>query len=335
MPAGLGAGGYLAIKHEATMGTYLPPTTAGTLFVPILSESLAYTEDKYYSEQIRQQVIDSEQKPSYYHVEGDVTMEVDTAFLPYFLHCSRFNITKTGAASPWTYRYVPSTAGSATTGAGAAVRKTASITVIRNGIGFGYAGCVIGGMEFTIEDGNLRVTWNVFGLSEVTPAGLGTPVWSAAKLLGADAHQVFVDAAGVAPAFATAATNFNGYTVNINHNPEAQNRIRSDRSASYISYGKTEATLDTELDFESKTEYDNYKASTKAAYRLQSIGDAVAYATSADALRLDLNRASYDSYEVGLAGMSDLIMASVNARALAIAGGDALAIEVKSTLDIT
>jgi hypothetical protein len=334
MPAGLGGGGYLAIKHEAVMGTYLDPATVGTLFVPILSESIQYSEDKYYSEQIRQQVIESEQKPSYYHVEGDVVMEVDTAFLPYFLHASRFTITKTGAAAPFTYKYVPNPAGSATTGAGAAVRKTASITVVRNGIGFGYAGCVMGGMEFTIEDGTLRVTFNVFGLSESTPGALGTPTWAAAKLLGADAHQVFVDAAGIAPAFATPATNFNGYTVNINHNPEAQNRIRSDRSASYISFGKTEGTLSTQLDFESKTEFDNYKASTKRAYRLQSIGDGAAWAATQDGVRIDFNRASYDSYELGLGGMDELIMADTEARALGIAGGEAFALEVKSTLDI-
>lgn len=334
MPAGLGGSGYLAVIHEVTMGTYLPPTTAGTIFVPILSESLAYTEDKYYSEQIRQQVMDSEQKPSYYHVEGDIVMEVDTAFLPYFLYMSRFNITKTGAASPWTYKYTPSTAGSATTATGPTTRKTGSMTVVRNGIGFGYAGCVVGGWEFTIEDGVLRVTMSVLGLSEVTPAGLGTPVWTAAKLLGADAHTISVDAAGVAPTFATPAVNFNGYTSNINHNAEAQNRIRSDRSASYISYGKTEATLDTELDFESKVEYDNYKASTKSAYRMRSIGDGAAYAASTDAITIDFNRASYDSYELGLGGIAELIMASTTARALTVAGGDAFVVEVKSTMSV-
>jgi hypothetical protein len=335
MPAGLGGSGYLAIKHEAVMGTYLPPTTAGTLFVPILSESLQYTEDKYYSEQIRQQVIESEQKPSYYHAEGDITMEVDTAFLPYFLYCSRFTPTKTGAGTPWTYKFVPSTAGSASTAAGTGTRKTASITVIRNGVGFGYGGCVVGGWQFSIEDGSLRVTMNVLGLSEATPGGLGTPAWVAAKLLGADAHQVSVDVAGATPAFATPSTDFNGYTVNVNHNAEAQNRIRRDRAASYISYGKTEGTLETELDFIDKTEYDNFKNSTKKAYRLESIGDGAAYAASTDALRIDFNRASYDSYELGLGGMEELIMAQVNARALGVAGGDAIVIECKSSLDIT
>jgi hypothetical protein len=336
MPAGLGGGGYMAAVFETTMGTFLPPTTAGTKFIPILEENLTYTEDKYYSPQIRQQVIVSEQKPSYYHVEGDVTMEVDTSLLPYLLYASRYNITKTGAATPWTYKFVPSTAGSATTAVGAGTRKTLSITMVRNGIGFGFAGCVLGGHEFTIEDGVLRMTANILGLSETTPAGLGTPTWAAAKILGADAHSIFTDAAGPTPLFAgSQEIGFNGYTVNFNHNSEAQNRIRSDRSASYISYGETEITLDTQLDFESKVDFDNFKASTKKAFRLRSIGDAVAYASSTDAITIDLNRASFDSYEVGLAGMGDLIMADVTARGLGVAGGDASVIEVKSTIDIT
>jgi hypothetical protein len=336
MPAGLGGGGYLAATHEVTMGTYLPPTTSGTKFIPILEESLQYTEDKYYSPQIRQQVIMSEQEQSYYHIEGDIRLEVDTAFLPYLLHASRFNITKTGAGSPWTYKYVPSVAGSATTGAGAAVRKTLSLTPVRNGIGFGFAGCVIGGIEFAIEDGVLIATLSIMGLSEATPAGLGTPAWVAAQILGAAAHSVYTDAASATPAFGGAAvTNFNGYTVNFNHNAEAQNRIRSDRSASYISYGETEITLETQLDFEDKTDFTNFKDSVKRAFRLRSIGDGAAYAASVDAITIDLNRASFDSYEVGLGGMGDLIMADVTARGLGVAGGDAASIEVKSTLDIT
>jgi hypothetical protein len=336
MPAGLGGGGYLAAIHEVTMGTYLPPNTAGTKFIPILEENLTYTEEKYYSPQIRQQVIVSEQEQSYYHIEGDIRLEVDTAFLPYLLHASRFSITKTGASAPFTYKYVPSTAGSATTGAGAAVRKTLSLTPVRNGIGFGFAGCVIGGLEFAIEDGVMIATLNILGLSEATPGALGTPTWVAAQILGAAAHSVYTDTAGPTPAFGGAAlTNFNGYTVGMNHNAEAQNRIRSDRSASYISFGETEINLETQLDFEDKTDFDNFKNSTKKAFRIRSIGDGAAYAASQDAITIDLNRASFDSYEVGLGGMGDLIMADVTARGLGVAGGDAAVIEVKSTLDIT
>jgi len=336
MPAGLGGAGYVAVVPEVTMGTYLDPSTAGAVFVPILDESLVYNEDKYYSPQIRQQVMVSEQKQSYYSVGGDITMEVDPNYLPYFLHASRHTITRTGAGAPYVYKYVPAVAGQATTGAGSTTRKTLSITVVRNGIGFGYAGCCVGSYEFTIEDGVLRVTFGIVGLSEATPSALGTPTWLAPKLYGADASSVFVDAAGTAPAFATASLDFNGFTFSADHNAEAQNRIRSDRAASYVSFGETESTYDSELDFVSKTEYDAYKASTKRATRLLSRnpGTANTLALANDGVQISINNTSYDSYEVALPGMGDLIMASITGRALGIAGGDAYAIEVKSDANI-
>src|SRR4051812_12932137 len=115
MPAGLGGGGYMALTFETTMGTYLDPSTAGTVFIPIISETLNYQEDRYYSPQIRQSTIASEVKQSYYHVAGDIVWEVDTAFLPYLMYLGRHSITKTGASSPFNYKFVPSQAGAAST----------------------------------------------------------------------------------------------------------------------------------------------------------------------------------------------------------------------------
>lgn len=334
MPAGLGGGGWLAIALEATMGTYIPPTDPDTVWVPILNESLKYTEDKYYSEQIRQQTIDSDVSQSYYHVEGDVAMEVDVNYLPYFLHSSRHSISKTGAAAPFEYAYTPSQAGSASTAASGNVARTASITVVRNGIGFGYAGCVMNTIEFTIENGVLRATFGVLGLSEEEPAGLGTPTWLDPELFGADTHSIYVAASGVTPTFGSNDTNFNGFTANINYNGAAQNRIVPDRAATYISFGKTEMTYNTELDFTSRAEYDNFVASTQRAIRLESIRGTDPYATANEAFRLDVNRSAYDTYDIGLAGIGDLIMAGVTARALGIAGGVPYRISVKTPVAI-
>ena len=334
MPAGLGGGGYLALVHEVTMGTYLDPSTAGAVFIPIISESLAYQEDKYYSSQIRQQTIVSDVKQSYYHVAGDIVMEVDSSLLPYLLYCGRYTITKTGAGSPWSYKFVPSQAGSATTGTGANER-TASLTVVRNGIGFGYGGCCLTGGEFTVDNGVLRFTANILGMSQATPAALGTPTWAAPKLLGANAHSVYVAASGVTPTFGAASLDFNGFTFTQNFNAAAQNRIVANRAATYIAFGETEATYNTELDFVNKTEYDNFQSSTQRAVKLESIGDGAAWAATADGVQIQINRSAYDSYEVGLAGMGDLIMATVNGRVLGIAGGDPYAITVKSSASIT
>jgi hypothetical protein len=315
------------------MGTYLPPTTAGTLWVPILDESFVYTEDKYFSPQIRQQTIVSDVEQSFYHIEGDIHMEVDPNFLPYFLYCSRHIITKTGAAAPFVYKFAPGSQGSAIGGTGLNPR-TASITIVRNGIGFGYAGCVMGGYVFTINNGVLEVTFNAFGLSEVTPAGLGTPAWIDPVLYGASAHAVYVDTAGVAPTFATPDLNFNGYTFTNTFNASAQNRLTPSRAATYIAYGETDATYSTELDFVDKTEYTNMVAANRRAVRLESLRGGATFALATSGFRININNSVYNTYTVNLAGMGDLIMATVEGRAIGIAGGDAYSIEVKSTADI-
>lgn len=336
MPAGLGGGGYLVHVFETVLGTYLPPNTAGALFIPIISENLHYVEDKYYSEAIRQQTIDNDVKPSYYHIEGDVVAEVDCNWLPAMLYCSRHSITKTGAADPWTYDFVPSSAGSASTAASGAVARTASITVVRNGIGFGYAGCIVNNWEFTIENGVLRVTMGIIGVSETTPGALGTPAWTAPELFGADAHAVSVAASGVAPSFGAASTDFNGFTATFNYNAAAQNRIVANRGASYVSFGKTEAGYTTELDFITKAEYDNFKAATTRAVRLESVRpSASTFAAATEGVQITFNRSAYDAYDIGLGGIGDLIMASTTGHGLAQTGGNPYQISCKGALAIT
>jgi hypothetical protein len=111
--ADIGAAGSVYVGIESTYGTPNDPTAAGVgVWVPIISESLQYTEpDRYYSEQIRQEAVHSDVKQSYYHAEGDIVMEVDAHYLPYFLYASRHTVTKTGAGTPWTYSAVPSKRG--------------------------------------------------------------------------------------------------------------------------------------------------------------------------------------------------------------------------------
>src|SRR6266404_9578747 len=139
--AGLGGLNSVYVILEAAYGTYLDPSNSGGVWVPILDENLKYTETKYYSPQIREQTIASDVKQSFYHVEGDIHMEVDAHFLPYFMYASRHAIVKTGPASGvYTYKATPSNFGSAYPGGSA---RGLSITVDRNGNGFGYSGMVV------------------------------------------------------------------------------------------------------------------------------------------------------------------------------------------------
>lgn len=330
--AGLGGLNSVFIALETAYGTYIDPGTGPGVWMPILTESLKYTEEKYYSPQIREQTIVSDVKQAPYHVEGDIEFEVDANYLPYLLYASRHTVVKTGAG-PYTYKATPSNFGSAYPGGAA---KGLSITIDRNGNGFGYAGCVIGQWAFTIDNGILKCTASVQGLSEQLPADMGTTSWIDPSLFGADASSIYVDASGTAPAFATRFDNFNGFTATLNYNAEAQNRIRPDRQATFVKYGETEATIETELDFLDRTEYDNMVASTTRSIRLESNkpGGAGTFAAATEAFRLDMNRTSYDAYEVDTPGMGDLVTARVTARGIGLAGGDAFSITCKSAVNL-
>lgn len=329
MPAGLGAAGWLAVTLETVLGTYLPPTTAGTVWVPILNETLNYTENPYYSPQIRQQTVYSSREQGFYHVEGSVELEFDANFMPYFLHTGRHTIAKSGAG-PYVYDYTPSQAGSSSTAASGNVQRSASLTVVRNGIGFGYGGCSLGTIHHELRDGVLVFTLGFTGLNEQVPSGLGSPAWIAPSLMGAAAHSVYVDAAGTSPAFATPDLTHNGFNADINFNPAPQNRINSSRAASYVSYGMTEANYDTELDFLSRTDFDNLKNNTRRAVKFESLKGGATFALATEAYQLTFFNSAYDVYETHLTGLADLIMARVTNRGLVQIGGAPYKISVKS-----
>lgn len=328
--AGIGGNNSLYVTLEGVYGTYEDPSGATGAWVPILSESLVYTENKYYSKQIREQTIDSSVQQSYYHIEGDIVMEVDANYLPYFLYASRHTVTKTGAG-PYVYSAAPSNLGSSYPGG---TQPGLSITIDRNGNGFGYSGCIVSQFAFTIQDGVLRVTMSVLGLAEEEPADLGTTAWLAPSLFGAAAHGIYVDAAGTAPAFAALDPTFNGYTATLNYNASAQNRIVPDRAATYIAFGETEAGYTTELDFLTRAEYDNFVAATVRAVKMESIKGGVNWAGATEGCRIIYYNTAYDAYTVDSPDIGSLIMANVTGHALQQTGGVPFRLEVKGAANI-
>lgn len=331
--ADIAGNGAIWIGLESVYGTAVDPTNAGVgVWCPILSETLAYTETKYYSPQIRQSAIVSDVKQSYYHVEGEIVLEVDPNYLPYFLYASRHTVVKSGTG-PYTYTATPTNVGATYPGGSA---KGLSIYALRNSIGFLYSGCVVSQWAFTIDNGVLRATLSMLGLAEVDPtSNTPTTSWVDPTLYGADAHTIFVDAAGTAPTFASADSTFNGYTWTLNYNGSPQNRITPTRSASYVSYGETEGTYETELDFVDKTEYDAMKSNTLRSLRLASLNGGATLAAATDGVQLTTYRSNYDTYVVGLSGIGDLLMARVTGRQIGIAGGVPFKIECKSPVNIT
>ncbi len=325
MAVGLGAGGAVGLASEisTTMGTWVTPA----IWVPILSENLTYQEDRYWSQALRGQTIDNEVKQGYSHVEGDITWEVDTRYLPFWLRAARLTEVKTGAG-PFVYTYTPNANAS---GAAAAVTRTLAITIIRNNLNFAYSGCHVTSYSFTIEDAVLKSTMHIIGYKDATQTG--TPAFVAPRLLGASSHTINVAAGSAStnpPAALAPVVNFNGFTFDCNDNGAAQNRINANRFPSYVSFGKTEATVSTELDFEDKTDYTNFVNTTKKAIQLVSAGTVPAN----DTFQLTVMNSPFESYDVSLGGMADLIMANSVFHIIS-SGGTNPPFEIKVTTDAT
>lgn len=335
--ADIGANNAVWIGIEPTYGTPSDPTDSGVgVWMPVLDEALVYTENKYYSPQVRQQAVMSSVVPAPYHVEGPLHFEVDVNYLPYLLYASRHTVVKTGSG-PYTYTVVPTARGATYPGG---TGKGLSIAIKRNAEGFLYSGCVISSFSFTINNGVLECTAQILGLAEddLSDTLVGVPTWIDAELFGADAHSIYVDAAGLTPTFASRSIAFNGFTAEYNHNAAAQNRIQPSRAANFISYGITEPTMTTELDFLDKVEYNDFKASTLRSIKLESLrpgGVAADFAGATEGVQIINYRTAYDQYTVDTKGMGDLVSAAVTMRGLGISGGTAYKIVCKSPVNIT
>ena len=310
-PVGLGAGGAVGIALEtaAAPGTFVPPT----VWVPITSESFNYQEERYFSEAIRQLTINQMAKQGYYNIEGDISLEVDTRLLPYFLYASRLSAVKVGAGSPWTYTFTPSSGAQIP-----ATNRTMSIAIQRSGVWFGYSGCVVTSIEFTIDTGVMR--------ADIPAATVGspTPTFTAPQLMGADAHTISVgDNALLTPVSgaaamtgATADLTWNGFTYTLNDNGAAQHRINQSRAAAYISMGITEAQVTSSLDFLSRVEYDKFVATTQK--RLQCLSSNGAN----DKLAINVYNAVYEAYNVDLGSWGDIVMADTTFHIIASGGAN-------------
>jgi hypothetical protein len=335
MAAGLGAGGAVGIALEPTAapGTWVTPA----IWVPVKEENFSYNEDRYFSDAIRQQTISQAAKQGYYHIEGNLNMEVDTRTLPYFLHASRLGVTKTGAGSPWTYKYQPSTGAQIP-----ATNRTCSITILRNGQWFGYAGCVVGSFDIMVDGGVLMLNiTNLLGTTDVPQATITasppTPTFTTPQLLGANAHSLALGdgalasgAAGVAAmASTTVSTKFNGFTFTDNENAEAQNRINQLRSAAYISFGITEAQIAASLDFDTRVDYDHFVATDSKRFQFISSNSA------SDKVVINVYNSVFEEYPVSLGGWGDIIMADAVLRVLSSGGTNpGFDINVLSTTDL-
>jgi hypothetical protein len=313
MAVGTGAQGYLGVALETTSGTYLAPTD----FVPIESESVDWVQDTVWRRPIRASADIVGAVPGNGRVEGDLSMEAFEHTVAKFMRAARTTMTKTGTTPNFTYEFVGS--------ANATPVKTMSITIIRNGIAFGYTGCVVGSFTFTVEDGLLKFNPTILGRDEASQT-VPVPTWGVGlqnQPYGAGMYKLEIP---------TAAQIFDadGFDFSVDDGAEAQYRLKdTSRGAQFVSFGERSVTLSLDRDFESRSEYDAFKNLTSQGVTL------IATKGLNNSIKLEIPAAIKDTYEIGLSGQGDLTRASISYNGTLDALGNAYKITVKTQEDIT
>lgn len=310
------AGAQPASNTALASGVYTPPTKYG----PITSESLKYVQATTWRRPIRQSVDNIGGVPGNVHVEGDVVIEGLTDMMIYFHRASRATLVKSGpTGSLYSYTFTPS--------AVATPIRTLSITVVRNGVVFGYTGCVVGTTKFGIQNGMLTATYSIIGQDETTQS-MPTPVWTTNQLQPFGAGEYDVEIPTGTQIFDTDTFEF---TATDNATPNYRMR-NTGRGAQFVSFKERTVTMTLNRDFQTRTDYDAFKALTAQGIRVKAVK-----AVTSEVFQLDLIAAVKDTYEAAnLSAQGDLLMSKIAYQGtLDPSSGNAFTLNIQSQENMT
>jgi hypothetical protein len=310
MAFGIGAGGIMGIALETVVGTYAAPIK----YVPFRSESLQYQQETGFRRAIRNSPDVTYAVPGNSHVEGDIELDITEDVLAYFMNASRMDAVKTGAGPNYVYTGTPN--------ANAVPAKTLSITISRNGAVFGYTGCIVGQFAFGIDDGTLTYTASIVGMDEASQSA-PTATWPTTTPYGMGQYSIEVPTA-------SAVTDTDTFEFTVNDNAEPQYRLKSTgRAAQFVKFGEREVSLSLERDFQTRTDYDAFKAMTAQSITLTASKGAN------NSISILAPVAIKDTYEVNLDGQGDLVRAAIEYQNLVGPSTAAYTLTAKTQENIT
>jgi hypothetical protein len=285
MTVGLEGSGIVGIALETVAGTY----TAPTKFFPVLSETLKYTQATTWRRPVRASVDVIGAVPGDVSCAGDITMEAFEDVVPYFLETGRTSVVKSGSVN-FTYVF---------TGTAFAVpTKTMSITVVRNGIVYGYVGCVCQQWEFTVNAGLLQFKASVIGLNEAVQS-VPTPAWVTTTPFGAGQYSIQIPTA-------TQVFDTDTFTFGCNDNGAPQYRLKNNgQGAQFVSFGERALTFSLSRDFNDRTDYDAFKALTSQDITI------LASKGANNQITIEVPVAIKSDYTVNLSGQGNLLRAAL------------------------
>lgn len=299
------AGALPLYNTASTSGTYAPPTK----FIPVDSESLHIVEETVFTRPIRQSADIIRAVPGNFHPEGDIEMECLEDVTLYFLMANRVSWVVTGTSPNFTYTFTPTAAG--------VPAKTMSVTCVRNGIVFGYTGIVTSNFTFGIDDGLLTFKAGLMGRDEAVQS-VPTATWPTSSPFGAGMYSVEIPTA-------TPVTDTDTFEWTVEDNASVNFRLKSTgRGADFINYGERNSTLSLERDFDSRTDYDAFKAVTAQSITI------TATRTANNSIAILSPVAIKDTYEVTMPSQGDLVRAAIEYQNIIDGTGKSWQITIKS-----
>lgn len=287
---GAPSGAFPTTNTAMTPGTYAAPT----YYFPFLSESLGHKQDTQWRRPIRSNVDNLGGVPGNVHTEGDIEIEGLVEPCIMFHKASRASLVKSGPVSSlYTYVFTPNAAATAL--------NTLSVTIVRNGLAFGYTGCVVGSFKYTIDSGQLKATFSLRGSDEAAQS-VPVPSYSGqAQVFGAGDYNVQIPTS-------SQVFDMDTFEWTVEDNAEPQFRLRSggQRGAQFMKYGERSVTLSTERDFQDRTDYDAYKALTAQSITIQCDK------TTGEQVKILMPVSVKETYELGLSGQGDLIRGRIS-----------------------
>jgi len=305
----LGAAGYIGVAIETTPNTYEPPTK----FFPIRNEGLSWVQNTNWRRVIRGTADVIGAVAGNGNVEGDIDMELLTDVLPYFLLCARGELTKGGTA-PFEYEFIPTH--------GALAANTMSITIVRGDEAFGYVGCVVSSMTFSVDNDMGVMNLSVLGAAEEAVATPAAPAYGDDVPFGAGTWSLQIPTA-------TQIFDADNFSFEVNDNGEVQNRLKSTLGAEFIAYGERDLQLSLDRDFEDRDEYENFKQLTA-----RSVTVALNEAAN-NQVSFEMVAAIIDDYAVNLSGVGDLVRSSTTYIGTAGSANEAYKILITTDEDVT
>lgn len=288
MAEGTGASGYVGIALETVAGTYVAPTK----FIPINNETLTYGGEPQYRRPIRQTADVVWAVPGDVQVGGDIEMDALDDCLIYFFAIARTGIVKSGSTPNFQYVVTPTSA--------AIPVKTASITVVRNGIVFAYTGCIVSNMRFVINDGVLGFNVTILGREEATQSAPGSITWPTSTPYGAGQYDIQVPTG-------SSVTDSDSFEFSVEDNAQPAFRLKNTgRGQAFNFYGERTTGLTIARDFHDKTDYDAFKAVTAQSVTMSAVKGVN------NSIAMLIPAAIKNSYEVNLSGQGDLLRATIN-----------------------